>query len=141
MLIGNLGADPEPRYLPNGTAVTQLRVATGEKWKDKQTNQPKEHTEWHQVVLFGKTAEIAAQYFKKGSKVYVEGKIKTRKWQDKNGVDRYTTEIIGDQIQGLDSVGKQNPQQPVNQPQQQSIQRQPQQNYQPPPSDWQDIPF
>ncbi|MCX4030275.1 single-stranded DNA-binding protein [Endozoicomonas sp. SM1973] len=149
ILVGNLGADPDARYLPNGTAVTRLSVATGEKWKDKQTGQVKTQTEWHQIVLFGKLAEIAAQYLKKGGKIYVEGKLKTRKWQAKDGSDRYTTEIVADQWQRIDSQAKQNQQQPTNYqaPQntpaagQQSMSMPAQQNYQQPPADWDDIPF
>lgn len=102
ILIGNLGADPETRYMPNGDAVTTLRIATSETWKDQQTGQQQERTEWHQVVCYRKLAEIAGEYLKKGAKVYVEGKLRTRKWQDKNGQDRYTTEIVADQMQMLD---------------------------------------
>ncbi|CAI8938790.1 single-stranded DNA-binding protein [Methylocaldum szegediense] len=105
ILIGNLGADPEVRYMPNGGAVTTLRLATTETWKDQQTGQQQERTEWHQVVCYRKLAEIAGEYLKKGSKIYVEGSLRTRKWQDKNGLDRYTTEIIADQMQMLDRVG------------------------------------
>lgn len=102
ILIGNLGADPETRYMPNGDAVTTLRIATSETWKDQQTGQQQERTEWHQVVCYRELAEIAGEYLKKGAKVYVEGKLRTRKWQDKNGQDRYTTEIVADQMQMLD---------------------------------------
>ncbi|MBF0257161.1 MAG: single-stranded DNA-binding protein [Gammaproteobacteria bacterium] len=101
ILIGNLGADPETRSTPNGVAVTSLRIATTESWKDKTSNQVQERTEWHSVVLFRRLAEIAQQYLAKGSKVYVEGKLQTRKWQDRNGQDRYTTEIIGENLQML----------------------------------------
>ncbi|MEA3641852.1 MAG: single-stranded DNA-binding protein [Lamprobacter sp.] len=93
-LIGHLGADPETRYLPDGTAVTNLRLATSEKWRDKTTGDPVERTEWHRVSIFGKPAEIASQYLLKGSKVYLEGQLRTRKWQDQNGQDRYTTEVV-----------------------------------------------
>jgi len=93
ILIGNLGADPESRYMPNGDAVCNVRLATTESWKDKATGDKKEVTEWHRVVFFRKLAEIAAQYLKKGSQVYIEGRIKTRKWTDKEGQERYTTEI------------------------------------------------
>lgn len=92
-LIGNLGADPEVKSLPNGTAVCNLNIATTEKWHDKASNQLKEHTEWHRVVLYRRLAEIAGQYLSKGSQIYVEGRLRTRRWQDSNGLDRYTTEI------------------------------------------------
>ncbi len=94
ILIGTLGQDPEIRYIPNGGAVGRLSIATNESWRDKQTGQQKEQTEWHKVVLFGKLAEIASEYLRKGSQVYIEGKLKTRKWTDDAGVERYTTEII-----------------------------------------------
>lgn len=100
ILIGNLGADPEVRYLPSGDAVANLRLATTDKFKDK-SGAMQEVTEWHSVAFFGKTAEICAQYLKKGSAVYVEGSLRTRKWQDKTGADRYTTEIRGDRMQML----------------------------------------
>lgn len=93
ILVGNLGADPEARYLPSGDAVTNIRIATTEKWKDKSSGEMKEQTEWHTVNFFGRLAEVAAEYLKKGSSVYIEGSIKTRKWQDKDGNDRYSTEI------------------------------------------------
>lgn len=105
ILVGNLGADPETRYMPNGEAVTNIRIATSETWKDQQTGQQQERTEWHAVVFFRKLAEIAGQYLRKGSKVYVEGSLRTRKWQDKNGVERYTTEIVANDMQMLDSKG------------------------------------
>lgn len=97
ILIGNVGGDPETRYLPNGNAVTNITLATTDSWKDKQTGQPQERTEWHRVVFFGKLAEIAGQYLNKGSQVYVEGRLQTRKWQGQDGQDRYTTEIVVDQ--------------------------------------------
>lgn len=97
-LIGNLGADPETRYLPDGSAVCNLRIATTEKWKDKSTGEIKEQTEWHRISLFARSAEIAGEYLKKGSTCCVEGKIQTRKWQDKEGKDQYTTEIRGDRL-------------------------------------------
>lgn len=100
-LIGNLGADPEIRSLPNGTSVCNLTIATTEKWRDKDSNQTKEHTEWHKVVLYRRLADIAAQYLNKGSQVYIEGKLRTRKWQDNNGIDRYTTEIEASELQML----------------------------------------
>lgn len=105
ILVGNLGQDPETRYLPSGGAVTNITVATGETWKDKNTGQNQERTEWHRVVFFNKLAEIAGQYLKKGSKVYLEGSLRTRKWQDQSGVDRYTTEIVASDMQMLDSRG------------------------------------
>ena len=105
ILVGNLGADPEVRYMPSGGAVANLSIATSDSWKDKQTGQTQERTEWHRVVFFNRLGEIAAEYLKKGSKVYVEGRIQTRKWQDKNGVDRYSTEIVGSEMQMLDSRG------------------------------------
>lgn len=105
IILGNLGSDPETRYLPNGGAVTNINVATSESWKDKQTGQKQERTEWHKIVFFGKLAEIAGEYLRKGSKVYVEGSIRTRKWQDKEGQDRYTTEIVASEMQMLDSKG------------------------------------
>ena len=105
ILIGNLGADPETRYLPSGDAVTNIRIATSEKWKDKSGEQ-QEHTEWHRIAFFGKLAEIAGEYLKKGSPVYVEGRIRTRKWQDKeSGQDKYSTEIVADRMQLLGSRG------------------------------------
>src|SRR5687768_7811062 len=104
ILIGNLGRDPETRYLPSGDAVTNISVATTEKWRDKGGEQ-QEHTEWHRVAFFGKTAEIAGEYLKKGSPVYIEGRIRTRKWQDKEGQDRYSTEIVADRMQLLGARG------------------------------------
>jgi single-strand DNA-binding protein len=101
IVIGNLGQDPETRYMPSGSAVTNLRIATNESWKDKQTGEQKDRTEWHSVAMFGKLAEIAAEYLRKGSQVYIEGKLRTRKWQDKSGNDRYTTEIVADEMQML----------------------------------------
>lgn len=108
IIVGNLGNDPETRYFPSGGAVTNITVATSESWKDKQTGEPKELTEWHRVVFNGRLAEIAGEYLKKGSKVYIEGSLRTRKWQDKNtGQDRYTTEIRAREMQMLDSRGGQ----------------------------------
>ena len=101
ILVGNLGADPEVRQSPNGSVVANLNVATGESWKDQQ-GQWQERTEWHRVVLFGRTAEVARDYLRKGSKIYLEGRLQTRKWQDKNGQDRYTTEIVANDMQMLD---------------------------------------
>ena len=104
ILIGNLGADPEIRHMPNGAAVANINLATSESWKDKNTGELQERTEWHRVVLFQRLAEIVAEYLKKGSKVYIEGRLQTRKWQDKTtGQDRYTTEIIANEMQMLDS--------------------------------------
>lgn len=105
ILIGNLGADPETRYMPSGGAVTNVNLATSETWKDKQTGQPQERTEWHRVVFFNRLAEIAGEYLRKGSKVYVEGSLRTRKWQGQDGQDRYTTEIVASEMQMLDSRG------------------------------------
>jgi single-strand DNA-binding protein len=105
ILVGNLGKDPETRYMPSGSAVTNLRIATTEAWKDKQSGEQQERTEWHSVAMFGRLAEIAAEYLRKGSQVYVEGKLRTRKWQDKEGKDRYTTEIVADEMQMLGSKG------------------------------------
>ena len=105
ILIGNLGADPDTRYMPSGKAVTNIRVATSESWKDRTTGDMQERTEWHSVVMYDKLGEIAAEYLRKGSQVYLEGKIRTRKWQDKEGKDRYTTEIIADQMQMLGGRG------------------------------------
>ena len=105
ILIGNLGGDPEVRYLPGGGPVATVNIATSESWKDKQTGQTQERTEWHRVVFFNRLAEISGEYLRKGSKIYVEGSIRTRKWQDKNGVERYTTEIMGNSLQMLDSKG------------------------------------
>lgn len=106
ILIGNLGKDPETRYLPSGGAVTNITVATSESWTDKQSAQKQERTEWHRVVYFNRLAEIAGEYLKKGSKVYVEGSLRTRKWQDpQSGQDRYSTEIVGSDLQMLDSRG------------------------------------
>ena len=105
IIVGNLGQDPDTRYMPSGGAVTNFTVATNESWKDKQTGEQKERTEWHRVAMFGRLAEIAAEYLRKGSQVYVEGKLRTRKWQDRDGNDRYTTEIIADEMQMLGGRG------------------------------------
>lgn len=109
ILVGNLGQDPELRYMPQGGAVANLSIATSETYKDKATGQPKEVTEWHRVVIYQRLAEIAGEYLRKGSKVYIEGKLKTRKWQDQQGVERYTTEIVANELQMLDGQ----PQQPA----------------------------
>ncbi|MDH3532507.1 MAG: single-stranded DNA-binding protein [Gammaproteobacteria bacterium] len=106
IIVGNLGGDPETRYMPSGSAVTNLTVATNESWKDKQTGEQKERTEWHKVAMFNRLAEIAAEYLRKGSQVYIEGKLRTRKWQDRDGNDRWTTEIIADEMQMLGGRGE-----------------------------------
>jgi single-strand DNA-binding protein len=103
IIVGNLGGDPEVRYMPSGVAVANITVATSEFRKDKQSGDSTEHTEWHRIVLFARLAEIANEYLKKGSKIYIEGRLQTRKWQDKTGVDRYTTEIVANELQMLDS--------------------------------------
>ena len=105
IVVGNLGGDPETRYMPSGAAVTNFTVATNESWKDKQTGEQKERTEWHRVAMFNRLAEIAAEYLRKGSQVYIEGKLRTRKWQGQDGQDRYTTEIIADEMQMLGGRG------------------------------------
>jgi len=123
-IVGNLGNDPEVKYMPSGGAVTNISVATSESWKDKQTGRPQERTEWHRIVFFNRLAEIAGEYLKKGSQVYVEGSLRTRKWQDQSGADRYTTEIVGSEMQMLggraESAGNapqaQQPAHPQNQP-------------------------
>lgn len=130
IILGNVGKDPETRFLPNGGAVTNLTIATSESWKDKQTGEQKEKTEWHRVVIFGKLAEIAGEYVKKGSKLYIEGALQTRKWTNQQGQDQYTTEIVlqgfGGVMQMLDgkSQGQQAaPQQQQQQPTQQLAQK------------------
>jgi single-strand DNA-binding protein len=105
ILIGHLGADPETRAMPSGMSVANLRLATTESWKDKQSGEQQERTEWHNVALFGRLGEIAAEYLRKGSQVYIEGRLRTRKWQDKEGRDRYTTEIVGNEMQMLGGRG------------------------------------
>ena len=105
ILVGNLGKDPETRYMPNGEAVTNITVATSDNWTDKTSGEKKEATEWHRITFYRRLAEVAAEYLKKGSSVYVEGKLRTRKWQDKDGQDRYTTEVIADVMQMLGSRG------------------------------------
>ena len=130
ILIGNLGKDPEVRYSPNGGAVTSITLATSEGWKDKNTGENVEKTEWHRVVFFRRLAEVAGEYLKKGSKVYIEGKLQTRKWQDQNGQDRYTTEVVANEMQMLDSKGggsasyNQAPQQAGQQTMQQQVPQQ-----------------
>jgi len=133
ILVGNLGQDPEVRYTTSGSAVTNISVATAESWKDKNTGEKVEKTEWHRVVFFGRLAEIAGEYLRKGSQVYIEGKIQTRKWQDQNNQDRYTTEIVANELQmlggtpsgGQGSYGGQAPAAPRanNPPQQNNMQQ------------------
>lgn len=118
ILIGNLGQDPEVRFTPSGTAVANLSLATSDSWMDRQTGQRQERTEWHRVVMFNKLAEIAQQYLKKGSKLYVEGRLQTRKWQDQNGQDKYSTEIVANNMEMLDSRGGPDGGQYQSQPQQ-----------------------
>ncbi|WP_199452765.1 single-stranded DNA-binding protein [Vibrio owensii] len=169
ILVGNLGNDPEIRYMPNGGAVANITIATSESWRDKGTGEQREKTEWHRVVLFGKLAEVAGEYLRKGSQVYVEGQLQTRKWQDQSGQDRYSTEVVvqgfngvmqmlggraqggapmgGGQPQQQQQGGWGQPQQPAQQqqynaPQQQQAPQQPQQQYNEPPMDFDDdIPF
>jgi single-strand DNA-binding protein len=105
ILVGNLGQDPDVKYMPNGACVTNFPIATSDSWKDKQTGQTQERTEWHRIVIFNKLGEIAGEYLRKGAKVYIEGALRTRKWQDQAGQDRYTTEIVASVMQMLDSQG------------------------------------
>ncbi|MEZ5500397.1 MAG: single-stranded DNA-binding protein [Steroidobacteraceae bacterium] len=105
ILIGNLGADPETRTMPSGTTVANIRIATSESWRDKQSGENQERTEWHNVAMFGRLGEIAGEYLRKGSQVYIEGRLRTRKWQDKQGNDRYTTEIVANEMQMLGGRG------------------------------------
>ena len=140
IILGNLGNDPEMRYMPNGEPVANLSIATSETWNDKNTGEKRERTEWHRVVAYRKTAEIIGQYTRKGSKLYVEGKLQTRKWTDNNGVDRYTTEIIADSVQLLDS--RRDDQDGQQGYQQQGYQQQQRQQHNPPPQqDFDDVPF
>lgn len=152
ILVGNLGDDPTVKYMPSGNAVANFTVATSESWKDKNTGEQKELTEWHRCVAYRRLAEIVGEYLRKGSKVYLEGRLQTRKWQDNNGQDRYTTEIVVNDMQMLDSKGQQSGgsqaqrgnQQPQQQSQQQPAQQSPQgQRYTPDLDDgWDaDIPF
>lgn len=137
IILGNLGGDPEVRYLPNGDAVANITVATSESWTDKQSGEKKEQTEWHKVTFYGRLAEVVGEYLRKGSKVYVEGKLQTRKWTDQQGVERYTTEIKASDMQMLDAQpqgGKQQSQQQAQQPQ---AQQQPQRQRQAPPASYQ----
>lgn len=150
ILVGNLGNDPEIRYMPSGGAVANITIATSEEWTDKQSGEKRQKTEWHKVALFGKLAEVAGEYLRKGSQVYIEGQLQTRKWQDQNGQDRYTTEVV---VQGFNGVmqmlgGKQQgaqsqqvPQQRQSPPQQAPQQQAPQQaqpQYNEPPMDFDD---
>ncbi|MEM7250564.1 MAG: single-stranded DNA-binding protein [Pseudomonadota bacterium] len=105
ILVGNLGADPETRYMPSGGAVTNVRIATSDSWRDKQSGEQRERTEWHRVVFFNRLAEIAAEYLRKGSQIYIEGRLQTRKWQGQDGQDRYTTEIVANEMQMLGGRG------------------------------------
>ena len=123
ILVGNLGNDPEVRYANNGAAIANISVATSESWKDKNTGEQVEKTEWHRVVLFNRLGEIAGEYLRKGSKVYIEGKLQTRKWQDQSGQDKYTTEIVGNEMQMLDSRGDNSGQGGGYQPRQQPAQQ------------------
>ncbi len=168
ILVGNLGNDPEIRYMPNGGAVANITIATSDSWRDKATGEQREKTEWHRVVLFGKLAEVAGEYLRKGSQVYIEGQLQTRKWQNQQGQDQYTTEVVvqgfngvmqmlGGRAQGGAPMGGQQqqqqqgswgqPQQPAQQQynasqQQQQAPQQPQQQYNEPPMDFDDdIPF
>jgi len=149
ILLGNLGKDPEVRYQPSGGAVANLTVATSEQWRDKSTGENKEITEWHRVVIFGKLAEVAGEYLRKGSQVYIEGQLRTRKWQAQDGTEKYTTEIVvnvGGTLQmlgGKQEVGQGNrPQQNQQQrPQQQAGQSTPPANNEPPMDFDDDIPF
>lgn len=122
ILIGNLGKDPEVRYMSDGRAVANITIATSEGWKDKKTGEKQERTEWHNVVFYSPLAEIVGQYLRKGSSVFVEGRLQTRKWQDKNGQDRYTTEIIANEMKMLGGRGDQSGSQPAQQPRSQSNQ-------------------
>ncbi|MEQ5177542.1 single-stranded DNA-binding protein [Proteus genomosp. 6] len=149
LLIGHLGQDPEMRYLPNGDAVTNITLATSDSWKDKQSGETKERVEWHRVVIFGKLAEIAGEYLRKGSQVYIEGQLQTRKWQDQNGQDKYSTEVvvnINGSMQMLgnnNQTGRQSPQQNQGwgQSQQQQAKQQAPQYPEPPMDFSDDIPF
>lgn len=146
ILVGNLGGDPEVRYMPSGNAVANITIATSESWRDKNTGEQKEKTEWHRIAIFGKLAEIAGEYLRKGSKVYIEGQLQTRKWQNQQGQDQYTTEVVVQGFNGimqmLDSKPQGQQQQPAQQrpPAQQQQQSTPQ--YNEPPMDFDDdIPF
>lgn len=124
ILIGNLGTDPEVRYMPSGNAITNLTLATSEAWKDKQSGEMQERTEWHRIVLYNRLAEVAGEYLRKGSKIYIEGSLRTRKWQDKTGQERYTTEIHANDLQMLDSKGSSGTHQEMASPRPQQSQAQ-----------------
>lgn len=149
ILVGNLGNDPEIRHMPSGSAVGNITIATSETWRDKTTGEQRERTEWHRVAIFGRLAEVAGEYLRKGSQVYIEGQLQTRKWQDQNGQDRYTTEVV---VQGYHGVmqmlgsrqGSSQPSTPPQQPTQQAAQQKPASapQYNEPPMDFDDdIPF
>ncbi len=139
ILVGRLGAEPESRAFPNGGSICNLRLATSESWKDKQTGERKERTEWHRVSLNNRLGEVAQQYLHKGSRVYIEGRIQTRKWQDQSGADRYSTEIIGNEMTMLDSKGSSDNQQQAHSPQPASPSAGP--NYAAQGDDFDDLPF
>ncbi|WP_241645652.1 single-stranded DNA-binding protein [Rosenbergiella metrosideri] len=146
ILVGNLGQDPEIRYLPNGGAVTNITLATSESWRDKQSGEQKEITEWHRVVLFGKLAEVAGEYLRKGSQVYIEGQLRTRKWKDQSGQDRYTTEVVVNVGGTMQMLGGKQEGQKSNSNQQQGQPQQPQNSIPPHSNDLpmdfdDDIPF
>lgn len=152
IIVGTLGNDPEVKYSASGSAIANLSIATSEQWRDKQTGEKKEQTEWHRVVIFGKFAEVAGEYLRKGSQVYIEGQLRTRKWTDSNGVDKYTTEVVIPQMGGVmqmlggkrdDSGNQQQRQQSGNQPQRQKPPKQqnPQGGNEPPMDFSDDIPF
>ncbi|EMZ5446405.1 MULTISPECIES: single-stranded DNA-binding protein [Providencia] len=142
ILIGRCGDDPSIRYMPNGGAVANLTLATSESWRDKQTGEMREKTEWHKVVIFGNLAEIAGEYLKKGSQVYIEGSLQTRKWQDQSGQDRYTTEVVVNIGGSMQMLGGNSNQAGIQQPARQSQQSQQQSPQNEPPMDWDDnIPF
>ncbi|NMZ77528.1 single-stranded DNA-binding protein [Pseudomonas nitroreducens] len=141
ILVGNVGGDPETRYMPNGNAVTNVTLATSESWKDKQTGQQQERTEWHRVVFFGRLAEIVAEYVRKGSPIYVEGSLRTREWE-KDGVKRYTTEIVVDVNGNMQLLGGKPSGDSQQQPRQQRPQQAPQSQQSAPPDSFDDdIPF
>lgn len=148
IIVGTLGNNPEVKYSESGSAIANLSVATSEQWRDKQTGEKKEQTEWHRVVIFGKLAEVAGEYLRKGSQVYIEGQLRTRKWTDSNGVDKYTTEIVIPQMGGVmqmlggkrDDSGQQSGQQPQRQ-QQPPKQQSPQGGHEPPMDFDDSIPF
>ncbi|WP_241601978.1 single-stranded DNA-binding protein [Rosenbergiella nectarea] len=146
ILVGNLGQDPEVRYMPNGGAVTNITLATSESWRDKQSGEQKEITEWHRVVLFGKLAEVAGEYLRKGSQIYIEGQLRTRKWQDQSGQDRYTTEVVVNVGGTMQMLGGKQEGQKSNSNQQQGQPQQPQKSTPPQSNDLpmdfdDDIPF